>query len=90
MNVLDNVSEQRFEAQRERDVVGILDYQISGRIITLTHTVVPKEYEGQGVASALTSFALDQARATGQLVTPKCSFVAAYMRRHPAYLDLLA
>ena len=34
--------------------------------------------------------ALDLARAEGLTVRPDCSYVAAWMRRHPESLDLLA
>jgi len=34
--------------------------------------------------------ALQLARAQGEQVVPLCSFIAAYMDRHPEYSDLLA
>jgi predicted GNAT family acetyltransferase len=34
--------------------------------------------------------ALEQARAQNLKVVPRCSFVAAYLARHPEFTDLLA
>ena len=54
------------------------------------HTEVPKRLEGRGIGSQLVAGALDIARAQGLTVVPRCSFVKAYIKRHPAYADLLA
>lgn len=54
-----------------------------------THTGVPPAYEGQGIASALVKEGLAYARKEGYKVVPLCSFVAAYIKRHPEYADLL-
>ena len=53
------------------------------------HTIVPKELEGRGIGSALVKNALDYAYATHKSVVPQCSFVAAYIKRHPKYQDLV-
>jgi len=45
--------------------------------------------QGQGVAADLVHAALAFARSQGLRVRPSCSYVAAYMRRHPETLDLL-
>jgi D-alanyl-D-alanine dipeptidase len=45
--------------------------------------------QGQGIAAVLVQAALDWARAERLQVRPVCSYVAAYMRRHPDTLDLL-
>jgi predicted GNAT family acetyltransferase len=46
--------------------------------------------EGKGIASRLVKGALDDARRQGLKVVPLCSFVAAYIDRHPEEQDLLA
>jgi len=58
--------------------------------LALTHTEVPPAAEGRGIAAALVRAALDWARAEGLRVRPRCSYVAAYMRRHPQTQGLLA
>ncbi len=59
-------------------------------VVIFHHTYVPHAGRGSGVAGALAAAALDWARASGFGVVPVCSYVAAYMQRHPQYEDLLA
>lgn len=65
------------------------DYKLSGGTIVFMHTEVPESLEGQGVGSALVRGALEHAREQGYGVAPLCPFVAAYIRRHPEYQDLV-
>ena len=51
---------------------------------------MPPAFEGRGVAAALVHATLAWARAEGLRVRPMCSYVTAYMRRHPETQDLLA
>lgn len=90
VDIADNSAKSRFEAKIDGEVAGQIDYQIQGGVITYTHTGVPAAFEGKGIASALAKFALDQARSQGQVVVPRCPFIAEYINRHPQYEDLLA
>ena len=65
-------------------------YQLIDGVMWLTHTEVPWPLRGRGLAATLVRAALDHARAQGLKVQPACSYVRAYMRRHPETLDLLA
>ena len=47
------------------------------------------QYEGMGLGSRLVQFALDDLRARNLNAVPTCPFVAAYIRRHPEYLELV-
>jgi uncharacterized protein len=60
-----------------------LDYTLAGRNMTITHTLVPPEIGGRGIAAELMSAALSAARAAGWSVTAACSYAAAYMAKHP-------
>jgi hypothetical protein len=66
------------------------DYQLRDGVMWMTHTGVPSALEGRGIAAQLVSTALAWARSQGLKVQPSCSYVAAYMRRHPETQDLLA
>lgn len=68
----------------------ILDYQLEGTRMTITHTGVPDAVGGRGIAGMLTKAALDHARSAGWKVVPACSYAAAYFKRHRDYDDLLA
>ena len=56
--------------------------------IVFTHTIVPKELEGRGVASAIVKYALEHARSHKLRVVPQCAYVASFIARHPEYQDL--
>ena len=89
--------EVRHEAARQRFVAAVhggreavLEYRVAaGGILDYYHTFVPAEARGQGVASRLTSFALDHAREHGYRVRPSCPFVARFVAAHPEFADLL-
>ena len=66
-----------------------LDYTRNGSWVVMTHVGVPPPIEGRGVASVLTKAALDWARTEQLGVVAQCPYVAAWIRRHPDYLDLL-
>ena len=61
----------------------VLDYTISGDVMTITHTGVPRAIGGRGVAGELMRTALSTARNAGWKVIPVCSYAAAYMIKHP-------
>ncbi|MFL6077936.1 MAG: GNAT family N-acetyltransferase [Mycobacteriales bacterium] len=84
-------AEHRFEAHLAGDQVGVLDYvEVSERTIVYLSTRVPAEYEGRGIGSALARAALDDARARGRAVVPRCWFVEGWIDRHPEYADLVS
>jgi predicted GNAT family acetyltransferase len=92
-----NVSAIRHEPEARRftsDVEGAVAFisyrETPGRVLDLDHTYVPPAARGSGIASQLTAHALTFARGGGYQVVPSCPFVAAYIRRHPEYRDLLA
>lgn len=91
--VRDNPDRDRWEAVLDDDpgaaVVGYAAYRRQGDRITFTHTVVEPEHEGAGVGSALARAALDDARAAGLRVVPRCPFIAAWIARHRDYADLV-
>lgn len=79
----------RFEVF-ESGQIGYIQYKIDNGVIDVLHTIVPKQLEGQGIASALTGYALDYARDEGLKVIPTCPFTKTYIERHKEYQDLLA
>ena len=87
--VRDNAAEGRYELAVEGGTA-VLSYHRKNGTIYLTHTEVPSELEGQGIGGRIVKHALDQARAAGQKVAPRCPFVRAYVDRHPEYADLVA
>lgn len=82
VNVQHNADQRRFEATVEGRLC-VADYQLVGGVMVMTHTYVPPQLEGRGIAARLVGTALDHARGNGLKVDPRCSYVSAYMRRHP-------
>lgn len=85
---------RREDTHRFQTVVGglkaFITYQRDGGRLVLDHTWVPPELEGHGLAGKLTRVALEYARAEGLQVVPECPYVAAWIREHPEYQDLVA
>jgi uncharacterized protein len=68
----------------------VADYRLMPGVMHMTHTEVPAELEGRGIAAALVQAALAHAQANGLKVNPVCSYVRAYMRNHPETMALHA
>lgn len=89
IRVTHNEAERRFEAQLPGGLA-VCEYQLEGERMVFTHTHVPPELRGRGVAQKLVRVALDHAREHQHSIVPACSYVAAYVERHREYQALLA
>ena len=89
MTIRDNADELRYELEEDGEVRGFIQYRPDDGVITLVHTDVDPKWEGHGVGSALVQGTLDDLRARGLKVRPLCPFVAAYIRRHPEYEEIV-
>jgi predicted GNAT family acetyltransferase len=69
----------RFEVETP-DGPAFAEYQRARGLVVFTHTGVPEAQEGHGIGSRLQE---------GEPVMPLCPFIAAYIREHPAYRDLV-
>ena len=69
---------------------GYVEYERDGDTMTITHTIVPSQIGGRGIAGELVKAALEHARAEGAKVAPRCSYADAWIRRHPEFEDLRA
>lgn len=87
-SVVDNTRQSRFEMAIEGRVA-FVTYRRTPDAIMLLHAEVPRELEGRGIGSRLAKATLDTVRGEGLRVVPRCSFIAAYIQRHPEYADLM-
>jgi uncharacterized protein len=87
--IADAPERQRYEAHVDDALAGVLEYVVRRDRIILVHTEVSPEFEGRGVAAALTRFALDDARQLGRRVIAACPYVKQYLARHPDDLDIV-
>ena len=83
-----NPGQSRFELASGA-ALAVCEYRREGSVWILPHTFVPEALRGGGVAAALVKAALDHIRAEGGSVVPACSYVAAYVQRHPEYVSLV-
>jgi predicted GNAT family acetyltransferase len=90
VSVTDRPEDLRYEVDVDGEVAGFINYRRADGVVEMVHTDVDPKWEGQGVGSALVQGALDDVRARGLKVRPFCPFVAAYIRRHPEYRDIVA
>ena len=86
--VVHDEESSRFTVSKDGHLA-VLEYQLFSDKIVFTHTGVPRELEGSGVGASLARTGLEWARARELRVVPVCPFVAAYIRRHPEYVDLV-
>lgn len=81
---------RRYEARIGDQLVGWVDYGRVGARIVAIHTEVPPEFGGRGIANALVRRVIQDARAAGATITPRCPLFAAHFERHPEDADVLA
>jgi predicted GNAT family acetyltransferase len=90
LEITDNTEARRYEARLGDQLAGWVEYgRVESRLVAF-HTEVPPAFGGKGIASALVRRVLDDARAAGLKVTPRCPFFAAHFERHPEDADVLA
>ncbi len=88
LNIINNTQRQRFEFPVDDDFA-YLEYRWYRKNLALMHTEVPRKVQGKGIAGLLAKFALDYARKNDIKIMVYCPYVAAYLKRHPEYADLV-
>jgi predicted GNAT family acetyltransferase len=91
IEIRDQPERSRYEITLDGRLAGVAVYDLGGADgeITLVHTEVDPAFAGKGLGSRLAKHVLDDIRARGLRVRPKCPFMARYIRSHPAYQDLV-
>jgi len=86
VSVRHNAAQHRYELDIDHGVA-VAVYHEQGDRMLFTHTEVPPADEGKGHAARLMGEALSDARRRGFRIVPVCSYVVAYVRRHPEFDD---
>jgi predicted GNAT family acetyltransferase len=89
LRIVDSADERRYEAYVGDRLAGLVTYRLRPGQIVFLHTEVLPAFEGRGIGSRLAAGVLDDARVRGLTVFPRCPFIAAYIRRHLQYADLV-
>jgi len=83
-----NEKMHRFDIQLNGQTA-YMSYRLSADLIEYDHTIVPPALGGQGLGTELVKYGLAYARVQHLKVIPSCPFVAALMKKHTVYQDLL-
>lgn len=86
--LLDNEKSNQYEFHID-GLISKIEYKKSDGKMYLTHTEVPKELAGRGIASSLVEKVLEDIQQKGLKIIPLCSFVAKYIQRHPEWEPLV-
>ena len=89
IEVRDNPDESRYEIRIDGDLGGFAVYRLKPDRIVFIHTEIDDRYEGHGLGGRLARAALDDVRARGLGVEPRCPFIRAWIEDHPDYADLV-
>ncbi len=84
----DNEEKKQFELLVENKRAYIEYIKVQDKIY-LTHTEVPSDLEGKGVGTAMVHKALEWVKKNDLTLIPLCPFVASYIKKNPAYRELV-
>jgi predicted GNAT family acetyltransferase len=86
-----NDSRGMFFAQDEKGVFAELTYtKKEGGILTIDHTEVRPELEGQGIAGKLLARSVEFARENNYKIDPLCPYAEVQFDRNKSYQDVRA
>ena len=89
VEVIHNKEKKQFEMQLG-DQIAMVKYILGSSEIIFTHTEVPEEFEGHGIASKIAKVAVEYSKAQGMRIRPLCPYMSAYIKRHPEYQSITA
>ena len=89
IEVRENARQHRFELPIKGDAMALAYYTVEDGRVVLTHTEVPAEFSGQGIASRLARGIFELLRGSGRKAVLKCPFMGEYFARHPEYADVV-
>lgn len=70
--------------------VSKISYDVEGDKVYLASAVVPPELRNRGIAAAMTEKALHWVEAQDRKAIPLCSYIVAYVHRHPEWKKVVA
>lgn len=83
-----NAAANRYEIEVDGRLA-VVDYEMRDGRQVFTHTLVPPELRGRGLAEVLVRTALSEARAANRKIVPACSYVGVFIQRNPEFTDLV-
>jgi predicted GNAT family acetyltransferase len=90
VDITHNAADGQYEIAVDGETAGHTVARVEGDVVVFPHTVIDERFEGQGLASKLVAYALDDVRSQGKKVRPSCTYVKHFIEKHPEYQDLRA
>jgi len=87
MTVQHNESRLRFEIPLD-GTFAVLDYEIQGDVVIVTHTEVPPALRGRGLAEILVRAAFAWIEERKMKLESRCSYVSGFLGTHPEFHHL--
>jgi predicted GNAT family acetyltransferase len=87
--ITDNHQRSRFELV-EQGLIAFANYRRNGDVVIIPHVESPPALRGKGTADRLMRAIVEKARTDGFKIEPRCSYAAAWLRRHPDSQDVMA
>lgn len=81
--------QQRYVLEINGQDLGFAQYHEEGERQVFTHTEIDDSLAGQGMGGILVRKSLDDARRRGKRIVPVCEFIAAYVKKHPDWNDIV-
>jgi predicted GNAT family acetyltransferase len=79
VDVVHQPGQSRFEAEEGQ---AVLTYELSDGVVAFTHTIVPPELSGRGIAGELATTAVAWARGEGLDIEPRCPYVRSWLAKN--------
>ncbi len=86
----ENESRGMFFVEDEKGIYAELTYTKKENILTIDHTEVRPELEGQGIATKLLAHSVDFARENNYKINPLCPFAEVQFDRNESFQDVRA
>lgn len=87
--LIHNVDECKYEYHIDGHIAYIT-YDDQNTNMHLTHTIVPKELAGKGLAKTLLEDVLQEIKKAGKKAVAQCSYIVKYQEKNPDSSDLFA
>ena len=82
-----NESKRRFEITLGEEMA-FAEYRVEGDQMVFTHTEVPRQFRGRGIAQKLVLAGFDVASKKCLRIVPLCSYAARVLQEHPEFHGL--
>ncbi len=90
MQIIHDENKKKFYSIIENEECFVSYDKPDNKTLDLEHTIVHRKLSGRGIAAELVKTALQYAETNAYKVIPTCSYVSAYIKKHPEYKKLVA